>query len=150
MPKTSAGLLMYKVNDGKLKVFLVHPGGPFWKNKDIGAWSIPKGEVEENEDILETARREFEEEIGIKPKEELVPLGKIKQKSGKIVHTWAFEGEWPGMLLKQNIIEIDFHGEKIKIPEIDKAGFFPVDTAREKIIPAQKEFIDRLEKFFNN
>ncbi len=139
---------MYKKGDDKkLKVFIVHPGGPFWKGKDIGAWSIPKGEVEEGEDLLDCAKREFEEEIGITPEGEFIFLGEIKQKAGKIVYCWAFKGDWSGMLLKQNMVEIEFpydSGKKIKIPEIDKAGFFPVSKAKEKINPAQKEFIERL------
>lgn len=149
MQKISAGLLMYKINDDKLKVFLVHPSGLFWKNKDKNAWTIPKGEVENNEDFFETAKREFFEETGIKVKaNNFIELGNIKQKSGKIVHAWAFEGDWLG-LLKQNMIEVEFpfkSGKKIKVPEIDKAGFFSVEEAKEKINPRQFEFIERLKK----
>ena len=147
MVKISAGLLMYKFVDGKPKFFIGHPGGPFWKDKDEEAWSIIKGEVEEGEDFFECAKREFEEETGIKVKsEKFIELGQIKQKSGKIVHAWAFEGDWSG-LLKQFIIEIEWpprSGKKIKIPEIDKVGFFPTEEAKKKLINGQDKFIDRL------
>ena len=151
---------MYKINNSKeIEVFLVHPGGPFWKDKDLGAWSIPKGEVEESnndvkEDFLLCAKREFEEELGVKLKRndsEFVYIGDVKQKSGKIVHCWIFEdkGEWPGFFMKQHIIEIEYPyklGKMIKIPEVDKAQFFKLDIAKEKINPAQKEFIEMLEE----
>lgn len=156
MPKISAGLLMYKIDNGILRVFLVHPGGPFWKNKkssdNYGTWSIPKGEVENNEELLSAAKREFEEETGIKPKEEFVSLESVKQKSGKIVHAWAFQGEFSGFLTRQNMIEIEFppkSGKKIKIPEIDKAEFFNIEEAKKKIIPSQVEFLNRLEEKLN-
>ena len=150
MAKISAGLLMYRIKNRELEIFLVHPGGPFWKNKDLGAWSIPKGEVKIKEDFLETAQREFEEETGIMPKGKFIPLGEIKQKSGKIVHAWAFEGNWDGFLMKQNFIEIKWppkSGKKIKIPEVDKLKFFNTKEAKKKINPAQVEFIKRLERY---
>ena len=142
---------MYKFDkENNLRVFLAHPGGPFWKDKDVGAWSIPKGEVEEGEnDLLEVARREFREETGIIPpkeSEKYFDLGEIKQKSGKIVHAWAFEGDWQGLLMCQSFVEIDFRGKKIKIPEVDKAGFFSVEDAQKKINPAQFELVERLVK----
>ncbi|MFH1325209.1 MAG: NUDIX domain-containing protein [archaeon] len=154
MHKISSGLLMYKINDKNLKVFLVHHGGPFWKNKDIGAWSIPKGQVKEKEKLFDTAKREFVEETGIKltGKNEFIPLGEVRQKSGKIVHAWAFENDWNG-LLKQNIIEIEYpynSGKKIKIPEVDKVKLFSIEEAKEKIIPAQREFIERLVEKLNH
>jgi len=93
MPVISGGLLMYRIQDGKLQVFLVHPGGPFLKNKDEGAWSIPKGEVEEGEELFEAAEREFKEEIGVNPLGPFVALQPVKQKGGKVVHAWAFQGE---------------------------------------------------------
>ena len=93
MPRISAGLLMYRLHDGKLQVLLAHPGGPFFKNKDEGAWSIPKGEVEPDEDLLETARREFKEETGVTPKGPFTALTPVTQKGGKLVHAWAFEGD---------------------------------------------------------
>ncbi|MBI4116514.1 NUDIX domain-containing protein [Candidatus Pacearchaeota archaeon] len=149
MQKISAGLLMYRIKNNEFEVFLVHPGGPFWKDKDEGVWSIPKGEVEEGEDFFGCAKREFEEETGIKVKaEKFIELGSIKQKSGKIVHAWAFEGDWLG-LLRQNMIEIEFpykSGKTIKIPEVDKAGFFNEENAKKKMSPAQFEFAERLKE----
>lgn len=149
MPKTSAGFLMYKRENNILYYFLVHPGGPFWKDRDGGAWGIPKGEVEEGEDMLETAIRELWEEVGIHAKGPFIPLGEIKQKSGKIVHCWAFEGDFSGIFMHQDFIEIEYppkSGKKIKIPEVDKAEMFTKQEAKEKINPAQFDFIERLEK----
>jgi len=146
--KVSAGLLMYRIKNNQIEVFLVHHGGPFWKGKDSGAWSIPKGEVNEGEELLSAAKREFFEETGIEPKGKFIPLGQVKQKSGKIVYAWAFMGDFSGFLTRQNIIEIEFppkSGKKIKVPEIDKASFFSLEIAKEKIIPAQREFLDRLK-----
>ena len=153
MPKTSAGILIYKYNDGKLKLFIVHPGGPFWKNKDEGAWSIPKGEVEQGEEkLLEVAKRELKEETGISIEGNFIDLGEVKQKSGKIVKAWAIEGDWSGLLMCQSFVEIEWpykSGKKIKIPEVDKAGFFSVEDAKRKINPAQREFIERLQEKLN-
>ena len=144
---------MYKVKNNKLYFFLVHPGGPFFKNKDEGYWSIPKGEVDdEKEGLINTAIRELEEETGIKAPEDIkkyTHLGTIKQKSGKIVHCWAFEGDWLGFFLKQEFIEIEYppkSRKKIKIPEVDRADFFTEEKAKTKIIPEQFEFIERLKK----
>lgn len=150
MRKISAGLLMYKFDKEKrLRVFLVHPGGPFWKGKDVGAWSIPKGEIDEEDekDLLETAKRELKEETGINApndREKYFNLGEIKQKSGKLVYAWAFEGDWHGLLMCQSFVEIEFNGKKMKFPEVDRADFFTVDKAKEKINPAQFELIERL------
>ena len=152
MMKESAGLLMYKIEKNILKVFLVHPGGPFWKNREEGAWSIPKGEIEDGEDLLETAKREFKEEVGFDAKEEFISLGEIQQKAGKIVHAWAFEGDWSGLLMCQSYVEIEWplrSGKKIKIPEVDKARFFSIEDAKKKINQAQKELIERLEEYLN-
>lgn len=154
MVKISAGLLMYRLKNksGKkgLELFLVHPGGPFWKNKDLYSWSIPKGEISNNtisdESLLKEAKREFYEETGIKiNSEKFIKLGKIKQKSGKEIYAWAFEKNWQGFL-RQNFITINFYRKKIKIPEIDKAQYFSIDKAKEKINPAQFEFIKRLKE----
>lgn len=145
--KTSAGLIMYKRTPG-LQLFLVHPGGPFWKNKDKQAWSIPKGEVRQGEDLLEAAKREFKEETGIEPKGRFISLGSVRQRV-KTVHAWAFEGDWKGILGKQEMIKIEFpphSGKKIKVPEIDQARFFPVKDARDKMVAAQTEFIKRIEE----
>lgn len=152
MVKTSAGLLMYKKKEGAIKVFLVHPGGPFWKDKDKGVWSIPKGEVEEGEkeDMLIAAMREMKEETGIdapKERERYSYLGKIKQKAGKIVHCWTFEGDWTGLLMGKSYMTMEIparSGKFVKFPEVDKAGFFGIEEAKEKINQAQVEFLDKL------
>jgi predicted NUDIX family NTP pyrophosphohydrolase len=147
----SAGLLMYAIKDDKLKVFLVHPGGPFFKNKDNGYWSIPKGLVEGNEDLLDTAKREFEEETGIVPEGEFIPLGTVTQKNNKTVYTWAFEiNNSNAVSVKSNLFEMEWppkSGRKQKFPEIDKGEFFTEESAKEKINPAQIEFIERLKSY---
>ncbi|MBI5804257.1 NUDIX domain-containing protein [Candidatus Pacearchaeota archaeon] len=153
--KTSSGLLMYKFDkDGNLRIFLVHPGGPFWKDKDKGSWSIPKGEIDDGEnELFETARRELYEETGIKApeeKEKYIELGEVTQKSGKVVCAWAFEGDWTGLLMCSIYVEVEWpykSGKKIKVPEVDKAGFFKVAEAKEKINERQKVFIDKLIEF---
>jgi predicted NUDIX family NTP pyrophosphohydrolase len=147
--RISAGLLMFRRNEIDVVEFLlVHPGGPFWKNKDDGAWTIPKGEAQPEEDLLTRAKIEFEEEIGLKPAGDFVPLGSIKQKGGKTVHAWAFEGDLPqDFQLKSNTFEVEFppHSGKVsEFPEVDRAEFFPDQIARCKINPAQVAFLDRL------
>lgn len=145
---------MYKFVENKLKVFIVHPGGPFWKNKDLGVWSIPKGEINDGENDLSRAIKEVNEETGIKlpkEKERYIFLGEVKQKSWKKILAWAIEDKenfWKGILMKQNFIEIkdNFTGKKIKIPEVDKADYFEIKKAKEKLISGQDEFIDRLIK----
>ena len=148
--KVSAGLLMFKRVDGILKVFIVHPGGPFWTNRDIGAWSIPKGEIEENEyKSLDVAIREFKEETGFSTSEPYIPLGTICQKSGKIVIAWAFEGDNNPSLMKSNMIEINYpldSDKKITIPEVDKGEYFEIEEAKKKINVAQVTFLERLQK----
>ena len=147
MPRTSAGLLMFRRRDGALEVLLVHPGGPFWAKKDLGAWTIPKGELEKGEDALVTARREFEEETGVAPSEPFHPLGSIKQKAGKVVHAWAFEGDCDPDHITCNTFKVQFppgSGQWRSFPEVDRAAFYDLATAREKINPAQATFLDRL------
>lgn len=148
--KISAGLLMYRLKKGSFEVFLAHPGGPFYAHKDDGFWTIPKGEVNENEELFAAAKREFEEETGIVPDGEFFPLGSIKQRSGKIVHAWAFEGKKEPLLLpKSNFFEMEWpprSGKMGNFPEIDKAEFFDTTSAKKKILPPQAEFIERLEK----
>ncbi len=147
----SAGLLMYRFTRGELKVFLVHPGGPFYKNKDAGYWSIPKGEIGTGENALDTAIREFTEETGIMPHGEFIPLDSVRQKSGKIVHAWAFSGNWDEKNpIVSNTFEMEWpprSGIKKQFPEIDQASFFSIPQAMEKINAAQQEFIRRLEIF---
>jgi predicted NUDIX family NTP pyrophosphohydrolase len=147
MPRTSAGLLMYRRKDGALEVLLVHPGGPFWAKKDLGAWTIPKGELEEGEDALTTAQREFEEETGIEPRGPFHPLGNIKQKGGKVVHAWAFEGDGAAETMRSNTIKVEWprgSGRSKEFPEVDRAEWFRVDDARTRINSAQVPFLDHL------
>jgi len=151
--KKSAGILLYHIKDKKPEFLLVHPGGPFWKNKDQHAWSIPKGEIEENENIKQAAIREFQEETGQKiPAENLIPLNPIKQKGGKIVYAFAVEGELNPENIQSNYFEMEWppkSGKIQKFPEIDKAGWFDYQTAQEKIIPEQfhliEEFLQKLD-----
>ena len=148
----SSGLLMYRVRNGILEVFLAHPGGPFFKNKDNGYWSIPKGEIDPKESVLDAAIREFIEETGITPAGEFIPLGTVVQKSGKTVHAWAFAGDWNERKpIVSNTFEMEWpprSGKKQQFPEIDRAQFFPVAEALEKINEAQRELIRRLEAYF--
>jgi predicted NUDIX family NTP pyrophosphohydrolase len=140
MPKVSAGLLMFRVRDGELEFLLAHPGGPFWKDRDAGAWTIPKGEIQPGEEPLAAAKREFEEEVGLKPEGRLIELNPIRQKSGKIVHAWAFEGDWDPSLLKSNFFKMEWpprSGRFEDCPEVDQACFFCLAEAKWKINPAQ-------------
>jgi predicted NUDIX family NTP pyrophosphohydrolase len=148
MAKTSAGLLMYRFNAGHLEVLLAHPGGPFWTNKDEGAWAIPKGLVDEDEDLLTTAKREFEEELGTKPEGEFVPLGEVLQKGGKTVVAWAFEGDLDTTAIKSNTFKKEWpprSGQWRTFPEVDRAEFFSIAVAKAKINPAQAAFLSRLD-----
>ncbi len=146
----SAGLLMFQRRNNKFEVLLVHPGGPFFARKDDGAWTIPKGEAAPGEDLLTRAQIEFEEELGFRPECFLgwIELGSVKQKGGKTVHAWAFEGDLPESFeLKSNLFEIEWpprSGKRKKIPEIDRAEFFVEEIARQKINPAQMPFLERL------
>ncbi|MCB9579607.1 MAG: NUDIX domain-containing protein [Polyangiaceae bacterium] len=145
--KLSAGLLMYRRHHGALQVLLVHPGGPLWKNKDDGAWSIPKGLPEAGEELLAAAQREFREETGIAPDQPYLPLGKVTQKSGKVVHAWAFEGDCDPGGITSNTFEMEWpprSGKSATFPEVDRADFFDVETARKKINAAQSRFLDEL------
>ncbi len=150
MPKVSAGIVLYRRRDGKLEVLLVHPGGPFWVKKDLSVWSVPKGEPDDGEkDLLLTAKREFEEELGFAPPAgEFLPLGTVVQKSGKIVHAWAAEGDCDTQAIKSNIVKIELppHSGKFReFPEVDRAEFFEIEEAKKKINPAQAELLGRLE-----
>jgi predicted NUDIX family NTP pyrophosphohydrolase len=147
MAKRSAGLLLYRWRDESIEVFLVHPGGPFWAKKDVGAWSIPKGEYVDGEDPLSAARREFEEETGFPAPVNVLALGDVKQAGGKIVNAWAAEGDCDPAKLVSNLCDIEWpprSGRKMKIPEVDRAAWFSMDEARQKILPSQLPFIDRL------
>jgi predicted NUDIX family NTP pyrophosphohydrolase len=149
MPQRSAGILMYRRGDKGLEVLLVHPGGPFWAKKDLGAWSIPKGEHSATEDPLAVAVREFEEETGARPQGAFRPLGELAQPSRKIVTAWAVHGNFDVNRLKSNMFELQWpprSGRKASFPEVDRAGWFSIDEARQKILRGQKEFLDRLLK----
>jgi len=146
--KTSSGLLMFRRKKGELEILLVHPGGPYFQNKDEGAWTIPKGEVAEGEDLLDRAKIEFEEELGIGPSGSWMELGSVKQKGGKTVYAWAFAGDLKeDFKLASNTFELEWpprSGKMQCFPEIDQASFFSVEEARRKINVAQTVFLDRL------
>ena len=152
-PRQSGGILMYRRVGSSLEVFLVHPGGPFFRHRDNGHWSLPKGEFEEGEGALETARREFGEETGQSveacgARGRFLELGSVVQRGGKRVHAWAFEGDWPeGAELDSNTFQLEWpprSGRFQEIVEVDRAEFFSVEEARRRINPAQAEFFDRL------
>jgi predicted NUDIX family NTP pyrophosphohydrolase len=151
MPKQSAGLLLYRRGSNGPEVLLVHPGGPFFARKDVGAWSIPKGEVEPGEEALDVALREFEEELGAPPpvvREALVDLGTIRQKGGKVVAAWCAEGEFDLSGFTSNTFSLEWpprSGQLKECPEVDRACWFGLVEARVKLLEAQAELIDRLE-----
>lgn len=150
MPKVSAGLLMYRVREGELEFLLVHPGGPFWKNKDAGAWTIPKGEIQAGEEPLNTALREFEEELGSQAEGKFIELKPVTQKGGKLVHAWAVEGDLDPAHIQSNTFEMEWpprSGKFQTFPEVDRAEFFRMAEAREKINPAQWAFLEELTQF---
>jgi len=146
----SAGLVLYRVRDGKTEVLLVHPGGPFWKRRDEGVWSIPKGEIEPGEARLDVARREFQEELGMPPPDgDLAPLGSIRQAGGKVVHAWASPGDVDVSDISSGTFTIEWpprSGRMQEFPEVDRAAWFDLATARRMILPAQSPFLDRLEE----
>lgn len=147
MPKISAGIVLYRIRDEELEVLLVHPGGPFFRNKDAGAWSIPKGETDGEEDLLAVALRELEEETGLKPAGPFVALKPIKQKGGKLVHAWACAGDCDPTQIKSNTFTIEWpprSGRMQEFPEVDRAEFFDLATAKEKINPAQAALLEEL------
>jgi predicted NUDIX family NTP pyrophosphohydrolase len=148
MPSQSAGILLYRKIDNRLQVFLVHPGGPFFKNKDLGAWSIPKGEFLDDEDALIAAKREFEEEIGQAVDGDFIELKPVRLKSGKTVYAWAVEGDIDHETITSNLFEMEWppkSGKKQSFPEIDRAGWFEVEEAKLKVNVAQVGLIEELE-----
>jgi predicted NUDIX family NTP pyrophosphohydrolase len=150
MPKLSAGIVLYRRRENGVEVFLVHPGGPFWKNKDDGAWSIAKGEYSHGEDPLAAARREFEEETGCAcPGGDPFPLGEVKQPGGKIVSAWALEGDCAADSIRSNFFELEWppkSGKVQQFPEVDRAWWFSLPEARKKLLAGQRAFLDRLEE----
>ena len=145
--KESAGILLYRRRSGRIEVLLVHPGGPFWTNKDAGAWTIPKGEIAEGEDPLACARRELQEETGLAFDGPAVALPPIRQKGGKLVRAWAAEGEFDPAALASNTFEIEWppkSGKRVAFPEVDRAEWFDVAAARGKINAAQAALLDSL------
>jgi predicted NUDIX family NTP pyrophosphohydrolase len=144
---TSAGLLLFRRSGGRLEVFIAHPGGPFWARRDVGAWTIPKGVIEADEPPLVAACREFEEETGLAPTPPFLPLGSVKQKAGKVIHAWAWEGDADPDAIRSNTMRMKRPGsdEWIVVPEIDRCGWFAPDEARRKLNPAQAELVTRLE-----
>jgi len=145
--KRSAGILMYRRRGGSLEVFLVHPGGPFWRNKDDGAWQIPKGELATDEEPLLCARREFEEETGFSADGEFTELGTFRQPGGKHVQAWAVEGNCDPARLVSNEFEMEWpprSGRRQTFPEVDRGGWFGIDEARGKLLLGQRPVLDRL------
>jgi predicted NUDIX family NTP pyrophosphohydrolase len=148
MPTTSAGILAFRRKYGRIEVLLVHPGGPFWRNKDLGAWSIPKGEYGPGEDPEVVARREFREEVGFEMTGELFPLSEIRQRGGKIVKAFAVATDIDVQNIQSNMFEIEWpprSGRRQKFPEVDRAEWFDLNSARTKINEAQRTLLDRLE-----
>ena len=149
MPKRSAGLLMYRLRDGVLEVFLVHPGGPFWAKKDLGAWSIPKGEYPPEEDALAAAQREFAEETGCAIQGDLLPLTPLKQPSGKLIAAWAFQGDCDAGSIRSNTFSLEWppgSGRRQEFPEVDRAGWFTLEEAKAKIAKGQVGFLEELQQ----
>jgi predicted NUDIX family NTP pyrophosphohydrolase len=148
MPKRSAGILLYRHRGEDVEVLLVHPGGPFWARKDQGVWSIPKGEYDQSEDPLATALRELEEETGhLLPEADLLELGDIRQRGGKVLTAWAVASDLDPDAITSNTFTMEWpprSGRLREFPEVDRAGWFDVPTAREKVLAAQAELIDRL------
>ncbi len=148
MPAKSAGILAFRTKTGRLEVLLVHPGGPFWRKKDLGAWSIPKGEFDAGENAEQAARREFCEELGLELTAPLLPLGEIRQRGGKAVEAFAAECDIDVAAIKSNTFEIEWpprSGRRQSFPEVDRAEWFDLRTARDKINEAQRELLARLE-----
>ncbi|HTS40292.1 MAG TPA: NUDIX domain-containing protein [Xanthobacteraceae bacterium] len=147
MPKRSAGILLYQHRSDGIEVLLVHPGGPYWARKDVGAWSIPKGEIGEGEDALTAARREFQEETGTAVEGDAISLGEARQKSGKIICAFAIEGNLKADALVSNRFEMEWpprSGRRASFPEVDRAEWFSPDAAMKKITSSQKVFVERL------
>jgi predicted NUDIX family NTP pyrophosphohydrolase len=152
--RRSAGILLHRPRGGELEVLLVHPGGPFWARRDLGAWSIPKGEYVDGEEALAAALREFQEELGSAPPDgAAADLGEVRQKSGKLVRAWAIAGDLDPATVRSNTFEMEWpprSGKKIEVPEVDRAEWFGLDEARAKINAAQAALLDRLAELVGN
>jgi predicted NUDIX family NTP pyrophosphohydrolase len=149
MPRISAGLLLYRRRGPALEVLLVHPGGPFWRTRDLGAWSIPKGEAAPGEDLLGVARRELREEIGVDVDGAFLPLAPVRQAGGKLVHAWAVEADLDADAIVSNTFEMEWpprSGRQQAFPEVDRAAWFAVDEARRRILSGQVPLIDELTR----
>ncbi len=149
MPKISAGILMFRRKGAALQVFLAHPGGPFWAERDLGAWTIPKGLASPGEDLLAAARREFQEETGFATAGTFIPLTPVTLKSGKMVHAWALEGDCDPGMVRSNTFTMEWpprSGKTQEFPEVDKAGWFELEEAGEKINPGQAGFLAELRR----
>jgi predicted NUDIX family NTP pyrophosphohydrolase len=148
-PRQSAGLVPFRRSAGRLEVFLVHPGGPYWARKDRGAWSIPKGEFSAGEDPLDAAVREFREETGLEATAPFLPLAPIRQAGGKVVHAWAFEGDCDAGSIRSNTFTLEWppgSGRSREYPEVDRAAWFEWPEARERILPSQVPLLDQLKE----
>jgi predicted NUDIX family NTP pyrophosphohydrolase len=151
--KRTAGILMYRLRDHTIEVFLVHPGGPYWAKKDAGAWSIPKGEIDENEDFLDAARREFQEETGLAIDGDFMALTPVKQTGGKVVHAWAVEGDCNAEVIKSNTFSMEWpprSGHRKEFPEVDQARWFSLEIAKEKILTAQVKLLEELDRMITS
>lgn len=149
MPKISAGILMYRLQKRGLQVLLVHPGGPFWVKKDLGAWSIPKGLIDDGEEALEAAKREFKEETGFKVSGRFIPLSQQRTKSGKIIRAWAVEGDIDPSNIKSNTFKMEWpprSGRRQEFPEVDRAEGFDIEEAKRRINKGQVGFLEELQQ----
>ena len=145
--KKSAGILLYRSSAAGIEVFLVHPGGPFWAKRDSGAWSVPKGEIDGDEDLLQAAKREFHEETGARVDGEFVELAPARQPSGKVVHAWAVEGDIDAAAIASNMFSMEWpphSGMTREFPEVDRGGWFTLVDARDKLVPGQLPLLDQL------
>lgn len=146
--RESAGLLLFRRRNGGLEFLLAHPGGPFWVRRDLGAWTIPKGEIAQGEEPLAAAQREFEEETGIHPEGPFIPLGSVRLKAGKVIHAWAWEGDADAAATVSNHMRMEWpkrSGRWITFPEVDRCAWFGAEEARQRLNPVQAELIDRLD-----
>jgi predicted NUDIX family NTP pyrophosphohydrolase len=150
--KKTAGLLLYRIRDSAVEVFLVHPGGPFWAKKDEGAWSIPKGEFADDEQPLSAAKREFQEETGFSMEGNFMALAPLKQRSGKLVYAWALEGDCDAGAIKSNLFSMEWpprSGKRQEYPEVDRASWFTLESAKRRIVPGQIAFLEELQQILS-